>query len=87
LRQTCVSTYASFGGAWPYFQSRIRRLFGCERSAPLIGDDPSMTLLLFLKRTKEADRTPNKGRQVDSSLVCFRSQALELMGFGVDNAV
>jgi hypothetical protein len=56
-------------------------------SAPLIGDDPSMTLLLFLKRTKEADRTPNKGRQVDSSLVCFRSQALELMGFGVDNAV
>jgi len=53
----------------------------------LIGDDPSMTLLLFLKRTKEADRTPNKGRQVDSSLVCLRSQALELAGFGVDNAV
>jgi hypothetical protein len=46
-----------------------------------------MTLLLFLKRTKETDRTANKGRQVDSSLVCFRSQALELTGFGVDNAV
>ena len=46
-----------------------------------------MTLLLFLKRTSETDRTANKGRQVDSSLVCFRSQALELTGFGIDNAV
>jgi hypothetical protein len=39
-----------------------------------------MTLLLFLKRTKEIDRTANKERQVDSSLVCVRSQALELTG-------
>jgi hypothetical protein len=45
-----------------------------------------MTLLLFLKRIREIDRAANKGRQVDSSLVCFRSQALELTGFGVDNA-
>jgi hypothetical protein len=45
-----------------------------------------MTLLLFLKRIRETDRTANKGRQVDSGLVCFRSQA-ELTGFGVDNAV
>jgi hypothetical protein len=39
------------------------------------------------KRGSLHDRTPNKGRQLDSSLVCFRSQALELTGFGVDNAV
>jgi len=46
-----------------------------------------MTLLLSLKRTREIDRRANKGRQVDSSLVCFRSQALELTSFDVDNAV
>jgi hypothetical protein len=45
-----------------------------------------MTLLLSLKRTKETDRRANKGRQVDSSFVCFRSQALGLTSFGVDNA-
>jgi hypothetical protein len=46
-----------------------------------------MTLLLSLKRTRETDRRANEGRQVDSSLVCFRSQALELTSFGVENAV
>jgi len=46
-----------------------------------------MKLLLSLKRTKETDRRANKERQVDFSLVCFRSQALEVTSFGVDNAV
>src|SRR6202166_2724003 len=57
-----------------------------HRSAT-IAFPPSMTLLLSLKRTREIDRRANKGRQVDSSLVCFPSQALELTSFDVDNAV
>jgi hypothetical protein len=46
-----------------------------------------MTLLLFLKRTRETDRTANNDGKLILALVCLRSQALELAGFGVDNAV
>jgi len=40
-----------------------------------------------MKHTRENDRTPDKRRRVDCSLVWFRSQALEITSFGADHAV
>jgi hypothetical protein len=80
LRLTCVSTYPNFG-------VRCLRIRPLLHSSATIAFPLSITLSLFLKRTRETDRTPDKRRQVDSSFVCFRSQALELTGFGIDRAL
>jgi len=41
----------------------------------------------YFPEAHQGNRSQGKGRRVDSSLVCFRSQALELTSFGVDHAV
>jgi hypothetical protein len=59
-------------------------------SAPLVGDyrvSAFRDALTFPEAHQGNRSQGNKGRQVDSSLVCFRSQALEFTSFDVDNAV